>query len=46
MVTYILTKCSADWLIFVVDKSVNSHIHQFFQIQGQITPDILVQFDP
>ena len=23
-----------------------SQIQQFFQIQGQITPDVLVQFDP
>ena len=23
-----------------------SHIQQFFQIQGQITPDVLVEFNP
>ena len=23
-----------------------SHVQQFFQIQGQITPDVLVQLDP
>ena len=42
---YILTKIGADWLT-VVDDGVNSHIQQFFQIQGQITLDVLVQFDP
>ena len=46
MITYILTKFGADWLIFGDDGSVNSHIQQIFQIQGQITPDVLVQFDP
>ena len=46
MVTYILTKFGADWSIFVDDRSVNSHIQQFVQIQGQITPNVLVQFDP
>ena len=46
MITYIFTKFGGDWLIFVDDKSVNSQIHQIFQIQGQVTPDVLVQFDP
>ena len=27
-------------------ESKQSHIQQFVQIQGQITPDVLVQFDP
>ena len=45
MITYILTKFGTHWSIFVDDKSVNSHIQQFFQIQGQITSDVLIQFD-
>ena len=45
MITYNLIKFGADWLIFVDDKSVNSHIQQCLQIQGQITLDVLVQFD-
>ena len=44
MITYILTKFGADWSIFVECKQ--RYIQQFFQIQGQITPVILVQFDP
>ena len=43
MVTYILIKFGADWLIFVDERS---QIQQFFQIQGQNTPDVMVQFDP
>ena len=47
MITYILVKFGADWSIFVDDReNKESHIQQFFQIQGQITPDVLVQFDP
>ena len=52
MVTYILTKFGAHWLIFVDVKSANmleckqSQIQQFFHIQGQITPDVLVRFVP
>ena len=44
MITYILTKIGADWSIFV--DYIQSHIQQIFQIQGQITPDVLVQLDP
>ena len=46
MITYILTTFGADWSIFVDDSVNKRHIQQFFQIQGQITPDVLVQFDP
>ena len=46
MVTYILTKFSADWLILVDAKSKQSQIQQVSQIQGQITPDVLVRFAP
>ena len=45
MITFILTKFGADWSIFA-DESKQSHIQQFFQIQGQITLDVLVQSDP
>ena len=38
MVTYILTKVGADWLIFGDIKCKLSRFQQFFQIQGQITP--------
>ena len=41
MVTYILTKFGADWLIFG-DTRVQSRFQQFFQIQGQITLDVLI----
>ena len=44
MVTYILTKFGADWLIFVDVECKQSQIQQFFQIQGQITPDVLIRF--
>ena len=44
MITYILTKFGAD---FVDDKSVNKVIFSnFFQIEVQITPDVLLQFYP
>ena len=48
MFTYILTKFGADWLmhVFVDDECKQSQIQQFFQIQGQITLDVLFQFDP
>ena len=44
MVTYILTKFDDDWLIFVDARLEwkQSQIQQFFQIQGQITQDVLV----
>ena len=45
MVTYILTKFGADWLIFVTECK-QSQIQQFFQIYGQIILDVLDQFDP
>ena len=48
MITYILTKFGADWSIlnFVDDiECKQGHIQQFFQIQGQITPDVLIRFD-
>ena len=46
MITYILTKSGADWLIFVDDRVYTSHIQPLFRIQRQITPDVLVQFEP
>ena len=42
MITYILTKIGADWLIVGDAKCKQSQFQQFFQIQGQITPDFLV----
>ena len=46
MITYILTTFGADWSIFVDDREKQSHIQQFFQIQGQITADVLIRFVP
>ena len=47
MTTYILTKFGADWFIFVDDRvQTKSYSQFFFQIQGQITPDVPIQFDP
>ena len=46
MITYILTKFGVDWSILYMIVSKQSHIQQFFQIQGQITPDVLIQFEP
>ena len=47
MVTYILTKFGADWLIFVVLECKQS-VSAFFPNSGAkfLTPDVLVQFDP
>ena len=46
MVIYILTKYGADWSIFVDAGCKQSQIQQFFQIQGQITLDVLIRFVP
>ena len=47
MVTYILTKFGADWSIFLdMLECKQSQIQQFFQTQGQITPDVLILFVP
>ena len=35
-----------NWSTFVDARVKQSHIQQFFQIQGQITPDVLVRFVP
>ena len=40
MVTYNMTKFNQSRLVNIC------HIQQFLQIQGQLTPDVLVQFDP
>ena len=46
MIIYILTKFGADWSIFVDARVQTKSDSEFFQIQGQITLDILLQFDP
>ena len=47
MITYILTKFGADWSIFLdMLECKQSQIQQFFQTQGQITPDELILFAP
>ena len=46
MVIYTLTKLGADLLIFVDDRVYTKSDSEFFQTQGQINPDILIQFDP
>ena len=47
MVAYIFAKFGAEWLIFVDDiESKQSQIWYFFQIQEQITPNVLLRFDP
>ena len=44
MVRYILTKFGADWLLFE-DATVYTKLDSaIFQVQRQITPDLLVRF--
>ena len=42
----ILPKFGADWSIFVDARSTQSQMQQFFPVQEQITPVVLVQLDP
>ena len=47
MLIFIVTKFCADLLLFVdAIECKQSQIKQFFLIQGQITPDVTVRFDP
>ena len=46
MITYNLTKFGTDWLIFVNARVQTKSDSAIFPNQGQITADILVQFDP
>ena len=46
MIAYILTKFSGNLFIFVDDGVQTKSDSSIFPIQGKITPDVLIQFDP
>ena len=46
MLIFIMTKFGANWFIFVDARSKQSRMQQYFPIQEQITPVVLVQLDP